>query len=216
MNLNNICSYHYGSYNNLVPADGLLLKGHSMVVDESSMTGESDPVPKNEERPFFLSGCKVLDGFGDMLVIAVGMKTEWGKVMATLSEDNDEETPLQVRLNHLATTIGKIGMTVAVLVFLILIIRFLANEVDFKHFTPENGRSIVDFFAVAVTIVVVAVPEGLPLAVTLTLAYSMHKMMDDRALVRHLSACETMGSSTTICSDKTGTLTMNMVVFSLD
>eukprot|EP01018_Ginkgo_biloba_P020557 Gb_19256 [translate_table: standard] len=87
----------------------------------------------------------------------------------------------------------------------------LVSEVNFKHFTAENGRSIVDFFSVAVTIVVVAVPEGLPLAVTLALAYSMHKMMDDRALVRHLSACETMGSATTICSDKTGTLTMNMV-----
>ncbi|MCO5561627.1 hypothetical protein L7F22_015248 [Adiantum nelumboides] len=138
------------------------------------------------------------------------MNTEWGKVMATLAVDNEEETPLQVRLNHLAETIGKIGITVAVSVFVVLVIRLLI-EADLKHFSATEGRKIVGFFAVAVTIIVVAVPEGLPLAVTLTLAYSMHKMMDDRALVRNLSACETMGSATTICSDKTGTLTMNLM-----
>ncbi|CAK9233339.1 unnamed protein product [Sphagnum jensenii] len=194
-----------------IPADGLLVVGHSMLVDESSMTGESEPMEKDEiEHPFLLSGCKVMDGFGDMMVTAVGMSTEWGRLMANISEENDEETPLQERLNSLATTIGKIGLAVAVLVFCILVIRFLA-QVDFKHFTGANGKTLVDYFAIAVTIVVVAVPEGLPLAVTLTLAYSMAKMMDDRALVRHLSACETMGSATTICSDKTGTLTMNMM-----
>ncbi|KAG0585877.1 hypothetical protein KC19_2G046200 [Ceratodon purpureus] len=194
-----------------IPADGLLIEGHSLLVDESSMTGESDPMPKDEdEHPFMLSGCKIMDGFGDMMVTAVGMSTEWGKLMATISEDNDEETPLQERLNDLATTIGKIGVGFAVLVFIVLICRFLAT-VDFKNFNGTDGKTIVDYFAIAVTIVVVAVPEGLPLAVTLTLAYSMAKMMDDRALVRHLSACETMGSATAICSDKTGTLTMNMM-----
>ncbi|KAH8939144.1 hypothetical protein BDL97_15G022200, partial [Sphagnum fallax] len=193
-----------------IPGDGLLMQGHSMLVDESSMTGESDPIAIDEiEHPFLLSGCKVMDGCGDMIVTAVGMSTEWGRLMATISEDNDEDTPLQVRLNSLATTIGKVGLAVAGLVFSILVIRFL-SEVDFKHFTGDDGNTLVDYFAIAVTIVVVAVPEGLPLAVTLTLAYSMAKMMDDRALVRHLSACETMGSATTICSDKTGTLTMNM------
>ncbi|CAM6016725.1 unnamed protein product, partial [Sphagnum balticum] len=194
-----------------IPGDGLLMQGHSMLVDESSMTGESDPIAIDEiEHPFLLSGCKVMDGCGDMIVTAVGMSTEWGRLMATISEDNDEDTPLQVRLNSLATTIGKVGLAVAGLVFGILVIRFL-SQVNFKHFTGDDGNTLVDYFAIAVTIVVVAVPEGLPLAVTLTLAYSMAKMMDDRALVRHLSACETMGSATTICSDKTGTLTMNMM-----
>ncbi|BBN09745.1 hypothetical protein MPTK1_4g22320 [Marchantia polymorpha subsp. ruderalis] len=191
-----------------IPGDGLLVEGQSLVIDESSMTGESDPMSKDDDHPFMLSGCKVLDGFGTMVVTAVGMNTEWGKVMATLSEDTDESTPLQERLDSLATTIGKIGLSIAVIVFVVLLIRFLATT-DLKHFTGEDGRKIVDFFAIAVTIVVVAVPEGLPLAVTLTLAYSMSKMMDDRALVRHLQACETMGSATAICSDKTGTLTMN-------
>ncbi|EFJ09492.1 hypothetical protein SELMODRAFT_129812 [Selaginella moellendorffii] len=194
-----------------IPADGLVYVGHSLIVDESSMTGESDPLPKDEEeKPFLMSGTKVLDGFGTMLVTAVGMRTEWGRVMATLSEDNDEETPLQVRLNNLATIIGKVGLSVAVVCFIVCVIRFLC-QTNLKHFSSEDGRQIVEYFAVAVTIVVVAVPEGLPLAVTLTLAYSMKKMMSDRALVRHLSACETMGSATAICSDKTGTLTMNMM-----
>lgn len=192
-----------------IPGDGILIGSNSMVIDESSMTGESEPALKDASHPFLISGCKVLDGSGTQMVTAVGMNTEWGKVMGTLSVDNEEETPLQVRLNNLAETIGKIGMTVAVSVFIILLIRLLA-EIDIKKFNAEDGRKIVNFFAIAVTIVVVAVPEGLPLAVTLTLAYSMHKMMDDKALVRNLSACETMGSATTICSDKTGTLTMNM------
>jgi Ca2+-transporting ATPase len=193
-----------------IPGDGVLVEGHSLVIDESSMTGESDPMAKDPEKPFLLSGCKVLDGFGTMMVTTVGMNTEWGKVMATLSEEVDESTPLQERLDSLATTIGKVGLGVAIIVFFVLLIRLLATT-DLKHFTGDDGNKIVDFFAIAVTIVVVAVPEGLPLAVTLTLAYSMAKMMDDRALVRHLAACETMGSATTICSDKTGTLTMNQM-----
>ncbi|KAJ7513628.1 hypothetical protein O6H91_23G007700 [Diphasiastrum complanatum] len=114
------------------------------------MTGESEPLPKDvEEKPFLMSGCKVLDGFGSMLVTAVGMHTEWGRVMATLSEDNDEETPLQVRLNELAATIGKVGLSVAVSCFIVSVSRLLA-VVDLKHFSAANGRAIVDFFAVAV------------------------------------------------------------------
>ncbi|KAL3690214.1 hypothetical protein R1sor_016523 [Riccia sorocarpa] len=193
-----------------IPGDGLLVGGHSLIIDESSMTGESDPMHKDEEHPFLLSGCKVSDGFGTMVVTAVGMNTEWGKVMATLNEETEDTTPLQERLDSLATTIGKLGLGIAVVVFLVLLIRFLATT-DLKHFDGEHGRKIVDFFAIAVTIVVVAVPEGLPLAVTLTLAYSMRKMMDDKALVRRLESCETMGSATAICSDKTGTLTMNQM-----
>ncbi|XP_024382480.1 calcium-transporting ATPase 8, plasma membrane-type [Physcomitrium patens] len=194
-----------------VPADGVLIEGHSLSIDESTMTGESEPVKKDSKRPYLLSGCKVLDGQGLMLVTGVGVNTEWGQVMASVSEDNGEETPLQVRLNGVATFIGKVGLTVAGVVFIILIIRFFT--IDFKQ--PENRKSsnilthIVEIFSIAVVIVVVAVPEGLPLAVTLTLAYSMRKMMADKSLVRHLSACETMGSATTICSDKTGTLTTN-------
>ncbi|GAQ87615.1 Calcium transporting ATPase [Klebsormidium nitens] len=193
-----------------VPGDGIFVQGHQLTIDESSMTGESQPMHKNEQKPFMMAGTKVSDGMGTMVLTGVGMHTEWGKVMATLSEDVDEETPLQVRLNGAATAIGKMGLLVAVFTFIVLMIRFFAT-VDYGHFGGEEGNRIVEYFSIAVTIVVVAVPEGLPLAVTLTLAYSMRKMMNDKALVRHLAACETMGSATTICSDKTGTLTLNQM-----
>ncbi|BBN05447.1 P-type Ca2+ transporter type 2C [Marchantia polymorpha subsp. ruderalis] len=193
-----------------VPADGLMVSGQSLTIDESSMTGESLPVHKDSKHPFLLSGCKVVDGYGTMLVTAVGTHTEWGQVMATLTEDNGEETPLQVRLNGAATFIGQIGLSVAILVFCILFIRFFVADFKGRDKRPSRViKHIVEIFSIAVTIVVVAVPEGLPLAVTLTLAYSMRKMMADKSLVRHLAACETMGSATTICSDKTGTLTLN-------
>ncbi|RYR77118.1 hypothetical protein Ahy_A01g001583 isoform B [Arachis hypogaea] len=196
-----------------VPADGILIVGHSLAVDESSMTGESN------------------------IVTAVGINTEWGLLMANISEDNGEETPLQVRLNGLATFIGIIGLSVAVIVLVVLLasedfVMHVSEMAVHKHryfsghsrnpdgsvqFTAGKTKlstaidGAIKIVTVAVTIVVVAVPEGLPLAVTLTLAYSMRKMMADKALVRRLSACETMGSATTICSDKTGTLTMNQM-----
>ncbi|XP_029154639.1 calcium-transporting ATPase 10, plasma membrane-type isoform X2 [Arachis hypogaea] len=204
-----------------VPADGILIVGHSLAVDESSMTGESNIVEKNSKNPILISGCKVADGNGLMLVTAVGINTEWGLLMANISEDNGEETPLQVRLNGLATFIGIIGLSVAVIVLVVLLARYFSGHsrnpdgsVQFTAGKTKLSTAIdgaIKIVTVAVTIVVVAVPEGLPLAVTLTLAYSMRKMMADKALVRRLSACETMGSATTICSDKTGTLTMNQM-----
>ncbi|KAG4399397.1 hypothetical protein GLYMA_08G222200v4 [Glycine max] len=204
-----------------VPADGVLITGHSLAIDESSMTGESKIVHKDHKTPFFMSGCKVADGVGLMLVTGVGINTEWGLLMASISEDNGEETPLQVRLNGVATFIGVVGLSVAVLVLAVLLGRYfsghtkdLDGNVEFvagKTSLSNAVDGVIKIFTIAVTIVVVAVPEGLPLAVTLTLAYSMRKMMADKALVRRLSACETMGSATTICSDKTGTLTLNQM-----
>ncbi|KAF2943380.1 calcium-transporting ATPase 5, plasma membrane-type-like [Oryza sativa Japonica Group] len=204
-----------------VPADGVLVSGHSLAIDESSMTGESKIVVKDHKSPFLMGGCKVADGYGTMLVTAVGLNTEWGLLMASISEDNNEETPLQVRLNGVATFIGIVGLSVAAMVLIVLVARYFTG-----HTTNPDGSiqfvkgqtsvkstifGTIKILTIAVTIVVVAVPEGLPLAVTLTLAYSMQKMMADKALVRRLSACETMGSATTICSDKTGTLTLNQM-----
>ncbi|KAJ4953742.1 hypothetical protein NE237_030574 [Protea cynaroides] len=204
-----------------VPADGVLIAGHSLAIDESSMTGESKIVHKDQKAPFLMSGCKVADGYGTMLVTGVGINTEWGLLMASISEDTGEETPLQVRLNGVATFIGIVGLAVAFFVLIVLLARFFTGHtkntdgsVQFIRGKTSLSKAIdgaVQIIAVAVTIVVVAVPEGLPLAVTLTLAYSMRKMMADKALVRRLSACETMGSATTICSDKTGTLTLNQM-----
>ncbi|GLT78625.1 hypothetical protein SLA2020_501540 [Shorea laevis] len=205
-----------------VPADGLFLDGHSLQIDESSMTGESDHVEVNSKpNPFLISGTKVVDGYARMLVTSVGMNTTWGQMMSQLTGDNNEQTPLQVRLNKLTSAIGKVGLAVALLVLVVLLVRyFTGNTKDENGRTEFNGSStksndimnaVVGIVAAAVTIVVVAIPEGLPLAVTLTLAYSMKRMMADQAMVRKLSACETMGSATTICTDKTGTLTLNQM-----
>ncbi|XP_020252745.1 calcium-transporting ATPase 1, plasma membrane-type-like [Asparagus officinalis] len=195
-----------------VPADGLFISGFSLLIDESSLTGESEPVEVNSENPFLLSGTKVQDGSCKMLVTTVGMRTQWGKLMATLSEGGDDETPLQVKLNGVATIIGKIGVFFAVVTFAVLtqslIKRKFQQGLVFR-WSGDDALELLEYFAIAVTIVVVAVPEGLPLAVTLSLAFAMKKMMNDKALVRNLAACETMGSATSICSDKTGTLTTN-------
>ncbi|CAH9122941.1 unnamed protein product, partial [Cuscuta epithymum] len=199
-----------------VPADGLFISGHcSLSVDESSLSGESEPVNIEDKNPFLLSGTKVQDGSGKMVVTAVGMRTEWGRLMVTLSETGEDETPLQVKLNGVATIIGKIGLAFALLTFLVLTGRYISVKASHGEISKWSGRdalSLMNFFAIAVTILVVAVPEGLPLAVTLSLAFAMKKLMNDRALVRHLSACETMGSVTCICTDKTGTLTTNHMV----
>lgn len=198
-----------------VPADGVFISGYSLLIDESSLSGESEPVFVSEERPFLLSGTKVQDGAAKMLVMAVGMRTEWGKLMETLSEGGEDETPLQVKLNGVATIIGKIGLSFAVLTFLVLTVRFLVEKGlrhEFAVWSSTDALVLLDYFAIAVTIIVVAVPEGLPLAVTLSLAFAMNQLMTERALVRHLAACETMGSASCICTDKTGTLTTNHMV----
>ncbi|KAG2547455.1 hypothetical protein PVAP13_9KG101600 [Panicum virgatum] len=195
-----------------VPADGLFISGYSVLVNESSLTGESEPVVINEDNPFLLSGTKVLDGSCKMLVTAVGMRTQWGKLMAAITESGDDETPLQVKLNKVANIIGNIGLCFALLTFVVLSQGLVAQKyLDglLLSWSGDDVLEILQHFSVAVTIIVVAVPEGLPLAVTLSLAFAMKKMMKDKALVRQLAACETMGSATIICSDKTGTLTTN-------
>ncbi|GLT68790.1 hypothetical protein SLA2020_409920 [Shorea laevis] len=195
-----------------VPADGLFVSGFSVLIDESSLTGESEPAMVSAENPYMLSGTKLQDGSCKMLVTTVGMRTQWGKLMATLSEGGDDETPLQVKLNGVAAIIGKIGLFFAIITFAVLVQGLITQKLragTLWTWSGEEALEMLEFFAVAVTIIVVAVPEGLPLAVTLSLAFAMKKMMNDKALVRHLAACETMGSATSICSDKTGTLTTN-------
>ncbi|OAY55676.1 putative calcium-transporting ATPase 13, plasma membrane-type [Manihot esculenta] len=205
-----------------VPVDGLFIDGHSLEIDESSMTGESDHVEINHnQNPFLFSGTKVADGYGRMLATSVGMNTTWGEMMSHISRNTNEKTPLQARLNKLTSSIGKVGLAVACLVLVVLLVRYFTGNTHDDNGNQEfNGKNtkaddivnaVVGIVADAVTIVVVAIPEGLPLAVTLTLAYSMKRMMADQAMVRKLSACETMGSATTICTDKTGTLTMNLM-----
>jgi Ca2+ transporting ATPase len=241
----------------IVPADGLVFDESDLKLDESTMTGESILLKKHrEDAPFLLSGTKVMEGVGKMLVICVGehaqagiiSKLIMGKKGTTIasttaaekkaSKDEgvtstttgdvyvhvetpraaspvpEEETlpsPLQGKLDSLTVFIGKIGLGMAILVFLAMVIRFSITHfaIDDKPYTKEVWSDYLRFFIVGVTVLVVAIPEGLPLAVTIALAFSVRKMLKDQNLVRHLDACETMGSATTICSDKTGTLTTN-------
>ncbi|KAI4719884.1 calcium-translocating P-type ATPase [Aureobasidium sp. EXF-10727] len=210
----------------MVPVDGVLIEGHGIKCDESSATGESDIIKKSASEevwrameaheplrkldPFILSGAKVTEGVGKFLVVATGVNSSYGKTMMSLREDS-EVTPLQSKLNTLAEYIAKLGGAAALLLFVVLLIKFCA-KLPGDHRTPsEKAQNFLNILIVAVTIVVVAVPEGLPLAVTLALAFATKRMTKDNNLVRVLRSCETMGNATTVCSDKTGTLTQNVM-----
>jgi Ca2+-transporting ATPase len=208
----------------MIPVDGILISGHGIKCDESSATGESDLLKKTAgdeafraiERhdnlkkidPFILSGAKVSEGVGTFLVTATGVNSSYGKTMMSLREDS-EVTPLQSKLNVLATQIAKLGGAAALLLFVVLLIEFLVDLKGNKDAPAQKAQNFLNILIVAITVIVVAVPEGLPLAVTLALAFATTRMLKDNNLVRLLRSCETMGNATTICSDKTGTLTQN-------
>ncbi|XP_039998009.1 plasma membrane calcium-transporting ATPase 1a isoform X1 [Xiphias gladius] len=269
-------------YGDLLPADGVLIQGNDLKIDESSLTGESDHVKKTQEKdPMLLSGTHVMEGSGKMVVTAVGVNSQTGIIFTLLGggEDDDEDeeekkkekeekkkqrknkkqdgsvenrkkakaqdgaamemqplnsdegadaeekkkanlpkkekSVLQGKLTKLAVQIGKAGLVMSAITVIILVVLFVVDTFWIQNLpwdkdcTPIYIQFFVKFFIIGVTVLVVAVPEGLPLAVTISLAYSVKKMMKDNNLVRHLDACETMGNATAICSDKTGTLTMN-------
>ncbi|XP_024255472.1 plasma membrane calcium-transporting ATPase 3 isoform X8 [Oncorhynchus tshawytscha] len=278
-------------YGDLLPADGILIQGNDLKIDESSLTGESDHVKKSVDKdPMLLSGTHVMEGSGKMLVTAVGINSQTGIIFTLLGAgegDQEEEkkdkkegnnTPaveakqisitngkqdgtlennqnkakkqdeavamemqplksaeggeveaekkkgnvpkkeksvLQGKLTKLAVQIGKAGLVMSAITVIILVMYFVIETFVVQgrewltECTPVYVQYFVKFFIIGVTVLVVAVPEGLPLAVTISLAYSVKKMMKDNNLVRHLDACETMGNATAICSDKTGTLTTN-------
>ncbi|XP_067360384.1 plasma membrane calcium-transporting ATPase 2 isoform X2 [Channa argus] len=289
-------------YGDLLPADGVLIQGNDVKIDESSLTGESDHVRKSADKdPMLLSGTHVMEGSGRMVVTAVGVNSQTGIIFTLLGAGTEEEekkekkggavedghqntdcshppihpiatiatdgaaginvpgsaslinvkkqdgaaamemqplksaeggeadekerkkvsipkkekSVLQGKLTKLAVQIGKAGLLMSAITVIILVLYFaIDNFVMQKNTwmpecTPIYIQYFVKFFIIGVTVLVVAVPEGLPLAVTISLAYSVKKMMKDNNLVRHLDACETMGNATAICSDKTGTLTTN-------
>jgi len=211
----------------MIPVDGIFIDGHNVKCDESQTTGESDLIRKqpadqvyaaieNHESlrkldPFILSGAQVTEGIGTFLVTSTGVNSSYGKTLMSLRED-PEVTPLQSKLNTLAEYIAKLGGAAGLLLFIVLFIEFLVRLKGNTDSPTEKGQSFLNIFIVTVTIIVVAVPEGLPLAVTLALAFATTRMLKDNNLVRHLKACEVMGNATTICSDKTGTLTQNKML----
>lgn len=239
------------STGSIVPADGIIVSCEGQIkIEESSLTGESDLIEKDvlEEcvfryknysdksknkhsipSPFIFSGTLVKEGGGWFIALAVGTKSKKGKIQESVQqnqENEDAKTPLENKLDKIATQIGYFGMAAGLFTLIALFIRFgityaglVSNYDDFQK-NPIQGRTVEDpkktvsktiigIFLLCITIIVVAIPEGLPLAVTLSLAFSIKKMMNDNNLVRKMYACETMGGANYICSDKTGTLTKN-------
>ena len=209
-----------------VPADGMLLEAVSLQVNESNLTGE--PVVNkttvqadfDEEATYasnrVLRGTTVVDGHGVMQVDCVGDATEIGQVARQSTEQSTEQTPLNIQLTRLANLIGKNGFTVAGLAFAIFFIKDVVLHYDFSSFHTFQDwmpalQATLRYFMMAVTLIVVAVPEGLPMSVTLSLALNMRRMLATNNLVRKMHACETMGAITVICTDKTGTLTQNLM-----
>ena len=203
-----------------VPADGYYLSGNKVRMDESKLTGESDQVEKGDKNPFIVSSTECHEGSLKMVVTAVGQNSVFGRMRSMIESDNDEDTPLQIKLAKLAQGLSVIGALIALLTVVVMIGFCVYSCVTGKGSLDADGKPywgmeewnyLVDAFIAGVAILVLAIPEGLPLSVTISLAYSVKKMMKDNNLVRHLSACETMGSANTICSDKTGTLTQNQM-----
>lgn len=199
-----------------IPADGTLIDAVALMVDESSLTGEPACAKTTDSRDFdpeatfpsnrVMRGTKVMEGHGVFCAEAVGDRTENGKVFQAAQIDNSIKTPLDEQLERLGSLITKLGYAVAALVVVGRLGIYFSNE-------PFEWISFITYLLqtvmLAVTLLVVSVPEGLPMAVTLSLAYSMRRMLKTNNLVRKLHACETMGATTVICTDKTGTLTQN-------
>ena len=210
-----------------VPADGTLLEAVSLQINESSLTGELmvnktvDEAHFDEEATYpsntVMRGTTVTDGHGIMRVDKVGDATEIGKVARQATEQSEEQTPLNIQLTKLANLIGKAGFTIAALTFIIFTSKDLYAYFTSGAYTGDwhswlaIARIVLKYFMMAVTLIVVAVPEGLPMSVTLSLALNMRRMLKTNNLVRKMHACETMGAITVICTDKTGTLTQNLM-----
>ncbi|XP_072491086.1 plasma membrane calcium-transporting ATPase 1-like [Notamacropus eugenii] len=233
------------SYGDMLPADGVLLQAQNLKMNESSLTGELNLVKKSLDLdPLLLSGTYVMEGWGKILVTAVGPNSQTGIILTWLAASAQQgrleeqrkvlewanqgksmikprhsyskaKPVLQKKLTKLAVLIGKCGMLIATITVVILVTYFVINTFVIEGQKWTYGctsvyiKYFIKFFIIGITILVVTVPDGLPLALTQSLAYSVKKMMKDKNLVRHLDACETIANATTICLDKTGTLTMN-------
>lgn len=204
---------------NEIPADATLLDSMSLMVDESTLTGEpiapkfADTQLYDKETTFpvnhVMRGTKVMEGHGLCEVFAVGDRTENGKVFKAAQIDQSIRTPLNEQLDRLGSLISKLGYSIAILVLIGRLTIYFTSMGSFEW--TSFVTSLLQSIMIAVTVVVVSVPEGLPMAVTLSLAYSMQRMLKTNNLVRKMHACETMGATTVICTDKTGTLTENQM-----
>ena len=225
----------------VIPADGILIKANALQVTEAALTGENDLVQKETlevckkhrrhllkamkdnpdlkenkhdiPSPIVISGTSVAQGTGVFVAIAIGENSKEGR-LAGLSEQEDEATPLENKLEDVAEKISLVGLLAGVIALVALFLRFFIRlgMGTFPWQGKDSITELIGYFLIAFTVVAVAIPEGLPLAVTISLAYSVGKMQKDQNLVKKLAACETMGGVNMICSDKTGTLTQNKMV----
>lgn len=205
-----------------VPADGELLESISLQINESTLTGEpiikktTDPADFDKDATYpsncVMKGTTVVDGHGIMKVTKVGDATEYGKVYEGSQIDNSVETPLNIQLKRLAGMITTVSYIIAALILFGRLLQFYNAGGFGETFNwLDFGSYMLNTLMIAVTVIVVAVPEGLPMSVTLSLAMSMKRMLASNNLVRKMHACETMGATTVICTDKTGTLTQNQM-----
>ena len=223
-----------------IAGDGLVIEAYSLLLDESSMTGETKPMIKEtiencenkknkllKEKglghlglhdvpsPIILSGTRVKNGNGKMIVINVGNNSAIGKIKEIMTSGEEGLTPLQMKLENIAQKIGYFGLFSALLIIVVLSIRYIiemsTGSIDnwSSHPVTYHLMQFLNFLLIGIAILIIAIPEGLPMAVTLSLAFSVKQMMKDNNLVRKMAACETMGGANIICSDKTGTLTRN-------
>ena len=216
------------NYGEILPADMLMVEGNGVKIDESSLTGESNAVSKKpfekcneeleqgEKNPasmILLSGTNVIEGSGAAIAIAIGEHSQKGIIRGTIDNaQEDNKTPLELKLNDIADLIGYFGLGSAVVTLVALVIRMIIHYCTGTKFNLAHMFSeLLNIVILCVSIIVVAIPEGLPLAVTLSLAFSIKKLMDNNNLVRKMHACETMGGANVICTDKTGTLTLNLM-----
>lgn len=248
LHVGDIMHLRYGA---LIPVDGIVISCNQLTTNEAAMTGESDErrkelvetciLRRNDKgvvidytkvdltashdipSPILLSGTSIAGGDGKMLCIMVGDDSALGDIMKKMNK-RQMPTPLQEKLEIIATEIGKIGTYAALVTVHVLIFRYFLDgilkrnldlfggEADSKDRPfANNFKQWVDYIVIGVAVIVVAVPEGLPLAVMISLAYSQGKMLKDNNYVKKLAACEIMGGATNICSDKTGTLTLNQM-----
>ena len=202
-----------------VPADGELVEAVSLRINESTLTGELE-VDKTVDEAHFdseatypsnvaLRGTTVADGYGVLVATAVGDATEAGRVTEQATVQSDEQTPLNRQLTRLSKLIGRAGIALAVAIFCVMLGKAVFVGSLFERDWLEISQQVLHIFMVSVAIIVMAVPEGLPMSITLSLAMSMRRMLKTNNLVRRMHACETMGAVTVICTDKTGTLTQN-------
>jgi Ca2+-transporting ATPase len=186
-----------------VPADGYFLSANALGIDESALTGESITVRKNEEDPWFRSGSIVTEGNAKMFVVSVGTKSEFGRTIA-LVQTEMEKTPLQKKLIRFVKYCAIIAIFVSISVFIAQMVRWGLEDPQVSF-----SEGPLRFIVFSITILVIGMPEGLPAAVMIVLTYSIKRMVKDNLFVRHLAACETLGSTSMLLSDKTGTLTEN-------